>query len=128
MSLGSSKQQWILGNTTVSTNSWVQYSSTLSNARTYLVGIDPSDNINTYQLINANAKTAAFGNVTYNSLSRGPFNVLNANLDLSNQGIVSDTLGNVWMTAIQNVAGPSANIWIAKYNKDRKSTRLNSSH
>jgi hypothetical protein len=119
MSLGSSKQQWIQGNAAVSSNNWIQCTSTLANARTWLSGIDTSDNVNTFLLINANAATLAVGNVTYNGLSTGGFRVLDPTVRMNAQQIVSDFAGNTWMAGVQagNIAqGGVGNIWVGKYN------------
>jgi hypothetical protein len=118
MSLGSNKQLWIQGNAAVSSNTWVQFQSTLANTRTFLAGVDTNNNVNVFALTSANAKVLAVANVTYNSLPTGNFRVFSPTVVMDGRQIMSDFAGNTWIAGYEtsNSSVITGNIWVGKFN------------
>jgi hypothetical protein len=109
MSLGSNKQQQILGNAAVTTNAWVQTQSVNQNYSTVLAGVNTNGTIYTAQNFSNNT-TVAFANVASNGLYSGSFRQLDGNIKTVPY-LQSDSTGNVYVTG---TVGTTANAWVAK--------------
>lgn len=109
MSLGSNKQQQILGNAAVTTNAWVQTQSVNQNYSTVLSGVNTNGTIYTAQNFSNNT-TVAFANVASNGLYSGSFRQLDGNIKTVPY-LQSDSTGNVYVTG---TVGTTANAWVAK--------------